>query len=309
MSVIWAYLAVGALIGFLSGLFGVGGSGLSTPALKLLFPLPDLVALASPLPVTIPTALAGAYSYWRRGLVRRDVLLWTILGGLPGVILGALGTRVVAVSWLMGLTGLFVVLIGLRLLTRVHSDAVPAAPWTRRRVVLAVTIGAAVGILSGLLANGGGFLMVPAFVLFLGLSMSEAAATSLVAVAIFAIPGTLVHWWLGHIDWVLVAALSAGVVPSSYLGSRVGLAIGGARLQTGFGLFLVVFGVAFALSQLGAPTWASDGALFGSVVVGIVAIVFGDVFARVFHPRQSAPIVVPDDESGAYDVQSTVGGR
>lgn len=210
MSVIWAYLAVGALIGFLSGLFGVGGSGLSTPALKLLFPLPDLVALASPLPVTIPTALSGAYSYWRRGLVRRDVLLWTTIGGLPGVILGALGTRVVAVSWLMGLTGLFVVLIGLRLLTRVRSDAVPAAPWTRRRVVLAVTIGAAVGILSGLLANGGGFLMVPAFVLFLGLSMSEAAATSLVAVAIFAIPGTLVHWWLGHIDWLLVGALSVG---------------------------------------------------------------------------------------------------
>jgi uncharacterized membrane protein YfcA len=286
MSAVWGYLAVGALIGFLSGLYGVGGSGLSTPTLKLLFPLPDLVALASPLPVTIPTALAGAYSYWRRGLVRREVLLWTTVGGLPGVILGALGTRVIAVSWLMGLTGLFVVVIGLRLLKRGELGAPPASAWSGRKTVIALGIGVVVGVLSGLLANGGGFLLVPAFILLLGLTMTEAAATSLVCVALFAVPGTLVHWWLGHIDWVLVAALSVGVMPASYLGSRVGLAVGGPRLQTAFGLFLVVFGVAFALSQLGAPTWASDAALFASFAIGIAAVVFGDAIARL---RSGAP--------------------
>ena len=62
-------------------------------------------------------------------------------------------------------------------------------------------IGVAAGMLSGLLGIGGGILMVPAFSAWVGIPLKETIATSLACVGIFAIPGTLTHWYLGHIDW------------------------------------------------------------------------------------------------------------
>lgn len=269
------YVLVGVVIGFLSGLFGVGGSSVSTPILKMLFALPDRIALASPLPVTIPTALAGAYSYWRRGLVRKDVALWATLGGMPGVIAGALGTKVVSGLWLMSLTGAFVLAVGLRLLVR---DKGPAPGGLKGRLPIPLTaalVGLLVGFLSGLLANGGGFLLVPAFVLLLGLSMQEAASTSLICVAFYAIPGTLVHWWLGNINWPLVLALSIGVSPAGYLGSRLGLMINGDRTRTAFGLFLAIFGLDFVLQQFGLRGAVAYALLAVAVVVAALWVALG----------------------------------
>src|SRR5205823_5608481 len=77
-------IGVGVALGFLSGLFGVGGSSVATPVLRLLG-VPSLVALATPLPVTLPTALVGGLTYWRRGLVNGRAALWTAAGGLPAV--------------------------------------------------------------------------------------------------------------------------------------------------------------------------------------------------------------------------------
>jgi len=82
----------------------------------------------------------------------------------------------------------------------------------------------------------------------------------------------------------------------------VGLAVGGPRLQTAFGLFLVVFGIAFALSQLGAPAWASDAALFASVAIGVAAVVFGDLIARFRPGRPPGPAI-----GRAEDPASTLG--
>jgi uncharacterized membrane protein YfcA len=64
-----------------------------------------------------------------------------------------------------------------------------------------------------------------------------------VRVAIYAVPGTLVHWWLGHIDWMLVLGLSIGVFPASFLGSKLGLAVDEQRIKTVFGYFMTAFGL------------------------------------------------------------------
>ena len=74
-------------------------------------------------------------------------------------------------------------------------------------------IGIAAGALSGLLGIGGGILMVPAFSAWVGMPLKETIATSLACVGIFAIPGTLTHWYLGHIDWTFAIALAVGVDP------------------------------------------------------------------------------------------------
>lgn len=276
MTDFFQYVLFGAVIGLMSGIFGIGGSSISTPLLKIIFQLPDLIALASPLPVTIPTAVAGTVNYWRKGLVRRDVVFWTVSGGLPGVVLGALGTKLLTGRWLMILTGAFVLFMGYQLHTKNRGYRSGKKCQARSSFrALTLLIGLLVGIFSGLLANGGGVLLVPAFILLLGISPHEAVSSSLVCVACFAIPGSLVHWWLGNIDWQLVLELSLGVIPASYLGSRLGLALGGKRIQTAFSCFLMAFGMDFIIAQFGVAPKIVYGLLAAALLLTLAFVLSG----------------------------------
>lgn len=241
------YAFVGMLIGFLSGIFGIGGSIIGTPILKVFFNIPDLIALASPLPVTIPTAISGVYGHIRHGSVNKKIALAVIIGGLPATVIGAYSTRFISGTWLMILTGIFVVLTGVRLLKgKLKNKPLANLPVN----ILAGLIGVVTGFFSGLLAIGGGVILVPALILLLGLTIQEAAGISLLCVAFFAIPGTLVHWGLNHINWYLVLSLSVGVIPASYLGSRVCMSVKSHHLQKAFSVFLILFGIYFIFKQL-----------------------------------------------------------
>jgi uncharacterized membrane protein YfcA len=242
------FMAVGGILGFLSGRFGVGGSSVATPILRLLH-VPRLVALATPLPVTLPTALVGALTYWRQGMVNLRAALWTAAGGVPAVILGAELTAYAPGRLLMALTGLLIALVGLRLILIPHAAEAEAKPPLTSPPAFLI-LGALVGLLSGLLANGGGFLLVPAYLLFFHLEAQEAAATSLVAVSLLALPGTWAHWYLGHMDLRLGLLLAAGVMPATYLGARVALALRARDLRHLFGIFLSLFGLLFLARTL-----------------------------------------------------------
>lgn len=242
------YILVGTIIGVMSGLFGVGGSSVSTPILRLALGVSPLIAIATPLPVTLPAAVAGGYVYARAGLVQWRVVLISGAAGIPAVTLGALATSVVNGSALLVLTGIFVAIVGVRILLPMpitHHDQ-----HTHASVGLVAGIGAGVGFLSGLLANGGGFLLVPAFILLLGMRAQEAAATSLITVVAYAVPGTAVHWSLGHIDARLMLLLSAGVLPASYIGGRLGLLLPSHVTRMLFGVFLTAFGIFFGVKEL-----------------------------------------------------------
>lgn len=242
------YVLVGTIIGVMSGLFGVGGSSVSTPVLRLALGVTPIIAIATPLPVTLPAAVAGGYVYGRAGLVQWRVVLISGAAGVPAVTLGALATSVVNGSALLVLTGVFVTMVGVRLLMPAplahHEEHTHASPW------LIAGIGAGVGFLSGLLANGGGFLLVPAFILLLGMRAQEAAATSLITVVAYAVPGTAVHWSLGHIDVRLALLLSAGVIPASYAGGRIGLLLPSHVTRLLFGVFLTALGIFFGAKEL-----------------------------------------------------------
>ena len=110
-----AMILTGAMLGFLSGLFGVGGSSVATPTLRLLN-VPRLLALGTPLPVALPTAVVGGWTYWRRGLVNGRAVLWTVLSGVPADVVGSNLSARVPGRLLMALTGAFVILVALRLL-------------------------------------------------------------------------------------------------------------------------------------------------------------------------------------------------
>ena len=205
MSNWWAVLAIGAGVGFLAGLFGKGGSALATPLLHAAG-VPALVAVATPLPAAIPSTLVASVPYWRQHFVDRQVLRWTMGFGIPATLVGALASRWVSGDDLVLLTDVLLIGIGVRTLARPHAVApapiagVTAAPAgaaglvtepaamsptrcsTDRRMRLAAA-GLVVGLASGLLANSGGFLLVPLYLTVLRLPIKSAFASSLVVSA------------------------------------------------------------------------------------------------------------------------------
>jgi len=233
-------LLIGAGVGFLGGLLGKGGSAIATPLLVAVG-VPPMVAVAAPLPATVPGTLLAADRYRRHDLLDHAVLRWSLLAGLPATVVGAVLTRWVSGEALVLVTELVIVAIGLRLLLSPSpapsSDlAIPA----RRGATIAVAV--VTGLAAGLLANSGGFLLAPLFITVLGLRVKPALGTSLAVAAALAVPGSLVHLALGHLDWTVVGAFAVGSIPLSGLGARVALRVDAGRLERGYGLLLVAMG-------------------------------------------------------------------
>lgn len=244
-----AFVAVGAALGALSGLFGVGGSSLATPMLSLLG-VPGLMAVASPLPATLPTALTAGWPYLRQRNIRPRAALWSLLGAVPAAVVGAMLAHLVGGHALLIASGMVLTVVGVRVLHPVSERTHRVGETRRKNRPKLMAASAAVGLLTGLLANGGGFLLVPMFLLLFGLTMPQASGTSLAVIAVLAIPTTAAHWALGHVDWSVAAALALGAAPAGAITATWAQRVTATRLQAAFGWFLIVSGVAFALYRL-----------------------------------------------------------
>jgi uncharacterized membrane protein YfcA len=238
---ILAVLAIGAAVGFLGGLFGKGGSAIATPLLAAIG-IPPYVAVASPLPATIPATLVAARTYWRANHVDWRLVRWTIAVGFPATLLGAYATRWVGGNVLVLATEVILAALGLRFLVRpgLPHEIVRDPDWMRTRMVV---VAAAVGITAGLLANSGGFLFAPLFVVVLHRGIKDAFGSSLTIGAALAVPGAFVHAALGHIDWTVVAVFGAASIPLSYVGARVALRTHSVKLERLYGAVLATLGV------------------------------------------------------------------
>lgn len=239
---------IGAGIGFLGGLLGKGGSAIATPML-LSVGLPPAVALAAPLPATVPGALVAADRYRRDGHLDRHVLRWSLLFGVPATLLGALATRWIDASALVLVTDIVIVALGIRMLTTTHAEPLPGAADVLADRNRTIAVAVVTGLAAGLLANSGGFLLAPLFIGVLGLAIKPALGTSLAVASILAVPGSLVHLALGHLDLAVVAAFAIGSIPLSSFGARVALRTDPTRLERGYGLALVVLGAGFLLQS------------------------------------------------------------
>lgn len=243
------FVGAGALIGILTGTFGVGGSAIATPMMAVLG-VPGLLAVASPLPATIPAALAALGPYMRSGDVRPKAAGWTLLGGLPAVVVGSLLSKVVGGPTLLVISGLVLVIVGVRVLRPISESRKAAGTARRENRVLLVAASAGVGLITGLLANGGGFLLVPMYLLIFGLDMRESAGTSLFVISVLAIPTLATHAALGNIDWKVAGAFALGAVPASLVSARLSQRVTGAVVRQALGGFLVASGLAFTLYRL-----------------------------------------------------------
>jgi uncharacterized membrane protein YfcA len=243
-------LLIGAGVGFLGGLLGKGGSALATPLLVAVG-VPPMIAVAAPLPATVPGTLVAADRYRRHDLIDRDVLRWSLITGLPATVVGAVLTRWVPGHDLVLVTDVVIAVLGLRLLLRpqegdAHRIALGGEELHRRTIAVAI----ATGFVAGLLANSGGFLLAPLFITVLGLRVRSALGTSLAVAAAMAVPGSLVHLALGHLDWRVVLVFGLGSIPLSGLGARVALRVDAHKLERAYGLILVLLGGGFVLASL-----------------------------------------------------------
>jgi uncharacterized membrane protein YfcA len=242
-------LGIGVAVGLAFGVFGAGGSALATPLLALAG-VPGIAAVASPLPAILPASLTGAYWHLRNRNLDTRLAALAVAGGVPGVVVGGLLSTQLRDGLLLVLSGAMLLVLGARILMpdpaghqqRAHARA------HRTSLVLGATF--TVGLVTGLLANGGGFLLVPLFVLGLGLSTTRAAGTSMVAVAVMVVPTLVAHWTLGHIDWSVALAFAAGAIPGSIAGSQLASRLHPHHARWLFGALLVTFAAWFLATRI-----------------------------------------------------------
>jgi uncharacterized protein len=241
-------VAIGLASGVLSGLFGVGGGIVMTPGIQVLLGAAPIVALATPLPAILPTALAGALTYHRRGEVDLRAAAWLTPPGLAGAALGAWATEWIDTTWLLLVTAMLIGYQAIAIVRRAGRSDLRSEGSTPGAVL--ASIGAGAGFVSGLLGIGGGIVIVPLLAGRVGMPLKRTLGTSLVAIVALVIPGTIVHAVLGHIDVGIFLAIVFGAVPGARIGAGIALGTGERALRMLVGAFLLLVAVAYAAEQL-----------------------------------------------------------
>jgi hypothetical protein len=238
-----AVLSLGAATGVLSGLFGVGGGFLLVPALSLVG-WPVVNAVGTSLAYVAAVGAGGAWAHWRAGNVDPRVVLWTAVPAAACAPLGAAAAVHVPDAWLSIAFAVFLAGVVWQLRPRDLKEAAaehsPTVPWR------ATALGSAVGLLSGLFGVGGGLLLVPGQVVWLGVPLKRAVGNSLGAVLLTGLVGTTAHARLGTVSWDHALVLTAGGLVGVSVGTRLLTSLPTGRLRAGMQVFLGLLAVAMA---------------------------------------------------------------
>ena len=275
---IFVLICLGAGVGFLSGVFGVGGGFLLTPLL-ILIGVPAPVAVASSANQLVGASVSGVLAHWRRGHVDFKMGFTLLMGGLAGSVLGVwlftifakLGQIELVISLcyvvLLGVLGTMMGTESVRtilrrrragvMLRKLHRHTwlhgLPLKTRFRRSqlyisALLPIGLGFLVGMLSAVMGIGGGFLMVPAMIYTLGMPTSMVPGTSLLQIIFVAANVTILQAYNNHtVDAVLALLLLVGGVIGAQFGTRFGTRLRGEQLR--FLLAVLVLVVAAQLAR------------------------------------------------------------
>lgn len=259
-------LAGALLVGVLLGLLGGGGSILTVPLLVYVLGVEPRTAIAMSLVVVGVTSANGAWLHARAGRVRWRTAFVFGAGGMVGAFLGGKLNPLLSPTALMVFFAGVMVAASVAMLLRsdapaastaeTSSAAAPPVPPSRIGRVLLQGVG--VGILSGLVGAGGGFLIVPALAM-VGLPTPVATATSLVVIALQCAAGLVGH--LGHLDlpWMLTAQVIAVALVGSLVGGKLAGRVAPGLLRRGFAVFVLATATFLLLAQLPAGAKARMG--------------------------------------------------
>lgn len=260
--VIIGYL-VSILIGVTLGLIGGGGSILTVPVLVYLMGVDAVAATAYSLFIVGATSAVGSVQYFRKGLVN---IKTAIVFGIPSIIavfltrafivpsipkeIMTVGNFVVTKSILMML--LFAILMiaasysMIKKTKKAEEDTVVKQSFNYPVILIE---GFVVGMLTGLVGAGGGFLIIPALVVLSKLPMKEAVGTSLVIITAKSLIGFFGEGAETTIDWQIILMVTAFAVIGIFIGTFLSKKIDGAKLKPAFGWFVLVMGIYIIIKE------------------------------------------------------------
>ena len=250
---------IGALlVGLVLGLLGSGGSILTVPVLVYLVGEPNKLAIAESLGIVTVVSVVGALPFvYRRQVSWRSVLLFG-LPGMGGAYMGAWGSQFMTGALQLALFA--AVMLGAAVMMYRRPAPPPPGESTARAYWKVMLDGLGVGVLTGIVGVGGGFLIVPALVLLGGLPMHLAIGTSLFIISVKSVSGFVKYVdVLGEagltMHWDLMVVFSLLGIVGSFVGGKVGSYVPQARLKRGFALFLVVMGIAILGQNVVSLIW------------------------------------------------------
>ena len=282
---VFVLLVLGGAVGFLSGVFGVGGGFLLTPLL-IFIGVPPTVAVASSANQLVGASVSGVLAHWRRGNVDFKMGAILVFGGFLGSFLGVwifgllrrIGQieLVIDLSYVMllGTLGGLMLVEGTRALLRRKPGAgrrklhqhtwVHGLPFKMRfrrsklyiSALLPLGLGFFVGILSAIMGIGGGFVMVPAMIYMLGMPTAVVPGTSLFQIIFVAANVTILQAVNNHtVDAVLALLLLVGGVLGAQIGSRIGSHLRGEQLRIMLALIVLLVAIKLAYDMTATPDY------------------------------------------------------
>jgi len=260
---IYLFVGMGAAVGFLSGLFGVGGGFLMTPLL-ILSGIPSPIAVGTEAAQIVASSVSGALAQWRRRNI--DIKMGTVLlaGGLVGSVVGVQSVKVlrqtgqfdlvITLSYVIMLGGVGALMLIESVATIRKSKSGTGAPqrksgkhnWMHRlpfktrfprsklyiSVIPPITLGLFIGFLSGIMGVGGGFILVPAMIYLLKMPTNVGVGTSLFQIVFVTAATTIMQaTWNYTVDIVLAILLMVGGVIGAQFGSAAGARLKGEELR------------------------------------------------------------------------------
>jgi hypothetical protein len=275
-------LGLGGAVGFMSGLFGVGGGFLMTPLL-IFIGIPSAVAVATEATQIVASSISGVLAHWRRGNVDLRMGLVLLAGGLAGSAIGVwlftflrgMGQLdlVIRLSFvvLLGIIGSLMLVESARAL--LHRRSRPPTPPQRRRwidslplkmrfrrsrlyisVLMPLAVGFVVGMLAAVMGVGGGFIMVPAMIYLLGMPTSVVVGTSLFQIIFVTANVTVLQAVTNQtVDLMLALLLLTGGVIGAQFGVRAGGLLRGDQLRILLALMVLAVAAKLAYDLIATP--------------------------------------------------------
>lgn len=292
------FLGMGGAVGFLSGMFGVGGGFLLTPLL-IFSGIPPAVAVATVTPQIVASSTSAALSYWRRRLIDEKMTLLLAAGGVAGSGLGVLTFRalrsvgqldlIISIAYVvfLGFIGIIMLRESIRAIYRAragrpprprgaaHHNWVHGLPFKMRfrrsklyvSVLPIIVLGSSIGFLGAVLGLGGGFIMVPALIYLLRVPTSVVIGTSLAYTLATMAVATVLHATANKsVDIMLAFLLMVGGVVGAQFGAQVGQAIRAEQLRALLALLVLAVALRVLFSLFAQPDSIYSLSIMGGAI-------------------------------------------
>ncbi|QZK90639.1 sulfite exporter TauE/SafE family protein [Flavobacterium sp. CHNK8] len=252
------------LIGVALGLIGGGGSILTVPVLVYLFAVEPVIATAYSLFIVGLTSAVGSVGYFKKGLVN---IKTAVVFGIPSII-AVFTTRALIVPkipkeifsigdfiltkdlFLMLLFAVIMIIASYSMIKKENKMPCDEPVEQKFNYPIILIEGALVGVITGLVGAGGGFLIIPALVILSKLPMKEAVGTSLVIIAAKSLIGFFGEGGENSINWQFLVTISVFAIVGIFIGTALSKKIDGNKLKPAFGWFVLVMGIYIITKEL-----------------------------------------------------------